>query len=187
MTLAELTPMRSATAPGDLVERARRLDPEAWDELYVEVYPKLLGYATRRVGNHRAADVVAETMARAVGAIERFDASGPGFHAWLFGICRHVVADTHRAATRDEGRREPATVPVDDISDGLEQDEEAAAMRTAYTRLSDDDREVLDLRVVGGLSADEVAAVLGKQPGTVRMAQSRALERLRGHFEEIYR
>jgi RNA polymerase sigma-70 factor (ECF subfamily) len=53
--------------------------------------------------------------------------------------------------------------------------------------LSDDDRELLDLRVVGGLSADEVASVLGKQPGAVRMAQSRALDRLRGHFQEIYR
>ena len=60
-------------------------------------------------------------------------------------------------------------------------------MREAYTRLSDDDREVLDLRVVAGLSADEVAAVLGKQPGAVRMAQSRALERLRQHFGEVYR
>jgi RNA polymerase sigma-70 factor (ECF subfamily) len=179
--------MRVARGGGDLVELARRKDPDAWEALYVGVYPRLLGYATRRVGRDRAADVVAETMARAVASIDRFDPTGTGFDPWLFGICRHVVADTYRRSARSDGRSEPASVPVDDISDGLENDEEAKAMREAYRRLSDDDREVLDLRVVAGLSADEVAAVLGKQPGTVRMAQSRALDRLRGHFQEIYR
>jgi RNA polymerase sigma-70 factor, ECF subfamily len=162
-------------------------DPDAWEDLYSAVYPRLLGYAGRRVGRERAKDVAAETMARAVGAIERYDATGSGVEAWLFGICRHVVADTHRRSARSDGRREPAPVPVDDIGDGLESGEEAAAMREAYARLSDYDREVLDLRVVAGLSADDVAKVLGKQPGTVRMAQSRALDRLRGHFQEIYR
>lgn len=179
--------MREADGKGDLLERARHQDPDAWETLYVAVYPRLLGYANRRVGRERAGDVVAETMARAVASIERFDPTGTGFDAWLFGICRHVVADTHRRSTRDDGRRAPAPPPVDDISDGLESDEEAAAMREAYTRLSDDDRDVLDLRVVAGLSAEDVAAVLGKQPGAVRMAQSRALDRLRGHFQEIYR
>jgi len=178
--------IRTAGASG-LVEQARRLDPNAWEALYVAAYPRLLAFAGRRVGRSRAADVVAETMARAVAAIERFDPAGTGFDPWLFGICRHVVADTHRKAARDDGRREPAATPVDDIGDGLEHDEEAAAMRIAYDRLSDDDRDVLDLRVVAGLSAEDVAAVLGKQPGAVRMAQSRALDRLRGHFQEIYR
>lgn len=171
----------------DLLVQIRQKDPDAWETLYTAVYPRLLGYANRRVGRERARDVVAETMARAVGSIERYDLTGQGIEAWLFGICRHVVADTHRRSARNDGRREPAPVPVDDISDGLESDEEARAMREAYTRLSDDDRELLDLRVVGGLSADEVATVLGKQPGAVRMAQSRALDRLRGHFQEIYR
>ena len=179
--------MRAGTDRDDLVQRARSLDPEAWEALYVGVYPRLLAYATRRSGRDQAPDVVAETMARAVASIDRFDPAGAGFDAWLFGICRHVVADGYRKAARQDKRREPAATPVDDIGEGLESDEEAAAMREAYTRLSDDDREVLDLRVVAGLSADEVAAVLGKQPGTVRMAQSRALERLRQHFGEVYR
>ena len=179
--------MRPGTERADLVDRARRHDPAAWEELYVSVYPRLVGYARRRAGRDRAPDVVAETMARAVGAIQRFDPVGPGFDAWLFGICRNVVADTFRRAARDDRRRLPALLPVDDTGEDLETDEEAGAMRQAYARLSDDDRELLDLRVVAGLSADEVAAVLGKQPGAVRMAQSRALERLRTHFGEVYR
>jgi RNA polymerase sigma-70 factor (ECF subfamily) len=178
-----------AEGEGDLLQRVCRLDPDAWEQLYERVYPRLLGYAARRVGRERAADVVADTMARAVGAIDRFDPEGPGpgVEAWLFGICRNVVADVHRRAARHDGRSWPVEVPIDEVGAKVENDEEAAAMRQAYARLSDEDREVLDLRVVGGLSADDVANVLGRQPGAVRMAQSRALQRLRGHFQEIYR
>ena len=58
-------------------------------------------------------------------------------------------------------------------------------MRQAFARLSDADRELLELRVVAGLSAEEAAAVLGRRPGAVRMAQSRALTRLRRHLGEV--
>ena len=179
--------MRVEVEHPELVERARRHDPDAWEALYRAVYPRLVGFAARRVGHDRGGDVVSETMARAVAAIDRFDPAGPGFDAWLFGICRNVAADTHRRTARHDERRVPAPLPVDDIGDGLERDEEAAAVRAAYATLSDDDRELLDLRVVAGLSADEVAAVLGKRAGAVRMAQSRALERLRTSFGEVYR
>ena len=63
-------------------------------------------------------------------------------------------------------------------------DEEAAELRSAVRLLSDEDQEVLELRVVGGLAAEEVAGVIGKSPGAVRMAQSRALSRLRGLLVE---
>ena len=56
-------------------------------------------------------------------------------------------------------------------------------MRAAFERLGDEDREVLELRVVAGLSAEEVGNVLGKRAGAVRMAQSRALERLRRELD----
>jgi RNA polymerase sigma-70 factor (ECF subfamily) len=179
--------MRADLDDLDLVEAARRLDPDAWGTLYRSVHPRLAAFARRRVGHDRAADVVSETMARAVAAVERFDPRGPGFDAWVFGICRHVVADTHRRAARDDRRRVPAEAPADDAAAGIDRDEEAAALRAAYARLSEEDRELLDLRVVAGLTADQTAAVLGKQAGAVRMAQSRALERLRGHFGEVYR
>lgn len=60
-------------------------------------------------------------------------------------------------------------------------------MKRAYRMLSDDDRDILDLRVIGGLTAEDVGSLLDRKPGAVRMAQSRALERLREHFKEVYR
>jgi RNA polymerase sigma-70 factor (ECF subfamily) len=167
-----------------LVARAQSSDADAWETLYRRIYPRLIAYATRRLDPDRARDAVSETMTRAVAKIGGFTAQGGGFEPWLFGICRHVVLDMQRAAGRLA-----FSPPIDGPGDnpeptaGLEQAEETAAVRRAFERLSDSDRELLELRVVAGLSADEVAQVLGRRPGAVRMAQSRALQRLRQHLE----
>ena len=58
-------------------------------------------------------------------------------------------------------------------------------MRVAFERLAPEERELLELRVQGGLSSEEVGVLLGKRPGAVRMAQARALQRLRREWEEV--
>jgi RNA polymerase sigma-70 factor (ECF subfamily) len=166
-----------------LVDRAGRSDPEAWEALYRRAYPGLMAYASRRLDTERARDAVAETMARAVARISRFEWRGGGFDAWLYGILRHVVIDAHRARGRDAGRRQAIDAsragPLDHVLAG----EEARAVRAAFDRLGTEDQEILELRVVAGLSAEEVGKVLGKRAGAVRMAQSRALDRLRNELE----
>lgn len=167
-----------------LVRAARRGDGSAWDTLYRRAYPRLFAYARRRLASEEAArDAVGETMARAVRGLSRYRGDGGGFDAWLSGIVRHVVLDAQRAA----GRR-PVTSMVDvaePVSAAAGPEElllgsfEAAAVRAAFATLSPPDQELLELRVVLGLSSDEVASVLGKRPGAVRMAQARALDRLR--------
>ena len=172
---------------GALVDRARAGDESAWKALYRRIYPRLYAYALRRLDTDRARDAVSETMARAVGRIDRYQpmTGTGGFEAWLFGICRHVVLDAQRA----DGRRGYALPPDDvvhvDFTERLVSAEDAAAVRAAFARLSDDDRELLELRVVAGMSADEAGSVLGRRPGAVRMAQSRALARLRRHLETV--
>jgi RNA polymerase sigma-70 factor (ECF subfamily) len=166
-----------------VVARARQGDASAWEELYRRAYPGLLAYARRRLDAESARDAVSETMARAVSSIDRFAWNGVGFDAWLFGILRHVVIDAQRALTE---RAIPADVSPDSPGplDHLLGAEEAKAVRAAFRRLGEADQEVLELRVVAQLSADEVGEVLGKKPGAVRMAQARALERLRALMEE---
>lgn len=157
-----------------------------WEQVYSDLYPRLRTFAVRRVGADLAADVVAETMAKAVGSIGSFDPNGVGLSAWIFGVCRHVVADVFRAAAKDGRPITAASVQSGDVAERIESAEEEAAMRVAYAQLSPDDREILDLRVVAGLGADDVAGVLGMTPGAVRMAQSRALGRLRTQFKAVY-
>jgi RNA polymerase sigma-70 factor (ECF subfamily) len=60
-------------------------------------------------------------------------------------------------------------------------------VRAAFAQLRPDEQELLELRVLGRLDSRETAALLGKKPGAVRMAQSRALERLRTLMQEAVR
>src|SRR5690348_13255401 len=97
-------------ADAALVEAARAGDHDAWHELYRRVYPRLRAFAAHRVGAADAEDVVSETMARAVGAIDRFRLTPSGFDGWLFGIARRICVDHHRAAERAARRRSRAAV-----------------------------------------------------------------------------
>jgi RNA polymerase sigma-70 factor (ECF subfamily) len=163
-----------------LVLRARSGDADAWEALYRLAYPALLGYARRRLTRRdEADDAVSETFARAYSRIASFQWEGAGFNAWLFGILRNVLLEAHRRDRRSDKRLMHGTDNDEDLLHDLLLNEEFSAVRAAFACLSADDREVLELRVVGGLAAEEVAAVLGKRAGAVRMAQSRALGRLR--------
>ncbi len=172
-----------------LVERARRGDQQAWAGLYRSAYPPLVAFAHRRLGAHDlACDAVGETMTRAVAAIDAYVGDDAGFTPWLFGICRHVIADMQRTMFRGLPPgllRHDAEPPTP--ADAVVEDEERSALRAAFGRLDADERELLELRVVAGLSSAEVAAILGKQPSAVRMAQKRALVRLRTFVEEMSR
>jgi RNA polymerase sigma-70 factor (ECF subfamily) len=182
-----VAPANDTTDSALLVERARDGDGDAWDELYRATYPRLLAYVRRRLADDVARDIVGETMARAVESIDRYDPSRGRFEAWLFGICRMLLLQTARKAGRANRAPLPDGAEAVVASEGIVADEEATAMRVAYGRLSDDERELLDLRVIGALSAEEVGEILGRKPGAIRTAQSRALTRLRIFFEEVYR
>jgi len=169
-----------------LVHRAGQRDPAAWDQLYRRSYLNLYGFARRRLLDDRAAeDAVSETMARAIDHIDRFRWQGAGFDAWLYGIARNVVREFGRA-----GRRSAPPIEGDrpSVERGPEDDALAAvdthAMRRAFSRLDPLERQLLELRVQHGLCADEVGRLLGKRAGAVRMAQVRALRKLRICFLE---
>ncbi len=170
-----------------LVGRAVERHPDAWEALYRRSYRNLFGFARRRLFDDEAAeDAVSETMTRALDNIDRFTWQGGGFDAWLYGIARNVVHELSRTRQRsvvlvDEERPTTDRGPEEHALAG----DETAAMRRAFDRLDADERELLELRVHGGLSSDEVGRLLGKQPGAIRMAQARALQRLRTILEEV--
>ena len=155
-------------------------DPQAWEALHERVYPAMMNYALRRLTNPEIArDAVAEAMARVVATRERLvEAISP--EAWCVGVLRNVVADVHRRAYRERERGvEPPLVANFETGERLELNAEHDAVRAAFERLDETDRDVLQLRVIARLSSDETAEILATTPGAVRMAQSRALEKLR--------
>jgi RNA polymerase sigma-70 factor (ECF subfamily) len=167
------------------VRLAKRGDQTAWATLFRSAYPRLIGVAYARLGSaEEAREAVSETMARAVAGIHRFESDDAGLTPWLVGICKHVVTDLQRSKYRRRGEALhdfPAT--DEEPGEALLIDEEHAQMRAAFGRLDPDDREVLELRVVAGMDSEEAAEKLGKSPSAVRMAQMRALGRLRNLVE----
>lgn len=166
------------------MDRARRGDQAAWESLYRAIYPRLRSYALARAGPTGAEDLVNETMARAVAGIGRFRWQASGFDAWLFGILRRVWLEQSRR--EDRHRRIHAELVHDfrEPGEDLDRADDYRAVRTAFAQLSPPEQELLELRLISGLSADDVARVLGKRPGAVRTAQSRALANLRALIED---
>jgi RNA polymerase sigma-70 factor (ECF subfamily) len=173
----------------DLVERAVRGDQDATAELLASIRPGVVRYCRARLGRmggaYTTADDVSQEVCLAVlRALPRFHDQGRPFSAFAYGIAAHKVADAQRAAVRDR-----AVTPVDTFYDqpdpapGPEQQALAADLTRRLSRLlrhlSDVHREIILLRVAVGLSAEEVGKVLGMSAAAVRVAQSRALARLR--------
>jgi RNA polymerase sigma-70 factor, ECF subfamily len=161
-------------------------DPAAWESFYERVYPMMLAFAERRLGRGETArDAVSEALARTVKTVARMQELDATPEAWCFGILRHVIADTQRQIYRDRRTVEPYRESAPDPTSNVEVDFEHENVRHAFTQLSASDRELLELRVVAGLSSEEVGKVLSMRPSAVRMAQMRALEKLRSLMAEV--
>ena len=116
-------------------------------------------------------------------ALPAFRHQGRPFLAFVYGICAHKVADAHRAAARSR------SLPVADVPDspspdcGPEQsvvdDSTANTIEELLSTLPETSQEIIRLRVVVGLSAEATAEALGMTAGAVRVAQHRALAKLR--------
>lgn len=157
-------------------------DAATWEEFYKAMYPAMVSYARRRLQADEARDAVSEAMARALARPDRLPPAPGTPEAWVFGILRHVVLDLQRRSSRGfRALRRSATSTTDwaEAVDGVVSHEEHRTVRQAFAQLPPRDREVLELRVVAGLSAEDAGQVLGMRAGTVRNAQYRALRRLR--------
>ncbi|HEY3502224.1 MAG TPA: RNA polymerase sigma factor ShbA [Actinocatenispora sp.] len=180
----------------ELAVRAAAGDRAAVDELLARVRPIVVRYCRARLGRtgggaYTTADDVAQEVCIAVlGALPRYRESGSPFTAFVFGIAAHKVADAHRGASREKS--EPvADVPEQvDLRAGPEaravQLDAVGRMRRLLDRLSPQHREVIVLRVGVGLTAEETGQALGMSAGAVRVAQHRALNRLRALAAELY-
>ena len=151
--------------------------------LYRSLQPQVLRFLRARVPQD-AEDIASQAWLEVARALPRFSGEEDDFRALVFTIARRRLAD-HRRATRRRPVDLVGAEILTGISDGAAPDDEVlaslagdAAARRVAELLSPDQAEVVLLRVVAGLSVDEVAALLGKRHGTVRVLQHRALRRL---------
>ena len=164
---------------------------DALREVLETIRPIVVRYCRARVGTTErsglsADDVAQEVCLAAITALPRYKDQGRPFLAFVYGIAAHKVADAHRAAGRN--RAEPMDVVPERFSGdaGPEQmaldSESSARMAKLLQVLPEKQREILILRVVVGISAEETAEAVGSTPGAVRVAQHRALARLKAEI-----
>ncbi len=144
--------------------------------------------ALRALGDSDAAEeAVQETLVRALEALRDGRPRDPEkLGAFVRGIARHVIADTHRARHRSSPlEAAPPTALGTDQNDPLKaliSAEERDSVRLALAQLSAGDREILRLSFFEGLTPVEIAERLGEPALRIRKRKSRALGRLRRAF-----
>jgi RNA polymerase sigma-70 factor, ECF subfamily len=181
-----------ATNLRDLTALAARGEATAIESLLEQIRPMVVRYCRARLvqisGHYHVADDVAQEVCIAVlSALPRYRDMGRPFASFVFGIASHKVADAMRNAAR-------LAIPTEDLPDGPDNGPgpeetvvafiEAERARALLARLPDNQRELLVLRVLTGMSAEETGHALGMSPGAVRVAQHRALARLRAIARE---
>lgn len=176
----------------DLTAQAVGGQPAAIDTLLRQIRPMVLRYCRARLGrisghHHVADDVAQEVCIALVSALPRYRDMGRPFASFVYGIASHKVADAMRSAAN-------LAIPTEDLPDGPDDRPgpeetavaylEAERVRALLRRLPQQQHELLVLRVLAGMSAEETGNELGMSAGAVRVAQHRALARLRAIVRE---
>lgn len=174
----------------DLVTRAVAGDRAALGAVLAAIRPVVVRSCRARLGRGGpgaadADDVAQEVCLAVLRALPGYRDQGRPFLAFVHGIAAHKIVDARRAAVR---RPVPVAEPGDrpDLDDGPETLAVRRAgepgLRRTLAALPRRQREILHLRVVVGLSAEETARAVGSTAGAVRVAQHRALSALRRAF-----
>jgi len=167
---------------GATLAKAQNGDEAAFARIFRDVQPALLRYLSV-IAPEGADDLAGDTWMQVVDGLARFRGDEGSFRAWLFTIARHRAADWGRRRSRrrvvaleGSGVAERMTAP--DAADvALERMSTRAAVAAVAT-LPKDQAEIILLRVLAGLDTHQVARIVGKSPGAVRVAAHRGLRQL---------
>ncbi|MBB5804347.1 RNA polymerase sigma-70 factor (ECF subfamily) [Saccharothrix ecbatanensis] len=178
----------------ELVDEALLGDPRAIGQVLARIQPLVLRYCRARVGSRErtlvsAEDIAQEVCLAVVSALGTYRYEPGSFLAFVYGIAAHKVADARRRAVRSRAEVVPELPDTPALEDGPEQRAMTGEMIGHVTQLLQKlpvrQREILVLRIAVGLSAEETAAAVGSTAGAVRVAQHRALARMREMFAAV--
>jgi RNA polymerase sigma factor (sigma-70 family) len=157
----------------------------AWADIYRRLAPSVAGYL-RSQGAAEPEDLTGEVFLQVVRAVKRFHGDGTAFRSWVFSIAHNKLIDDRRRRTRRSaepvwGHEEKSFVPGNTEDEALS-NLSTGRVRLLIDRLTPDQREVLLLRILGGLTLPEVAGVVGKNLASVKALQRRGLASLRSEI-----
>ena len=161
---------------------AAKRHPQRFAALYRKYLPQVYSFAFYELGNHHDAEDLTERVflsaLSALPAFEERSAPGSTFRVWLFRIARNAISNQRRTLAR---RREAPAALAEHLPGELGADgvalrhEERAEAWAAVARLPADRRRVVILRYVEEMSTAEIAAVMERSEGAIRVLLHRAL------------
>ena len=161
-----------------LVRRAQDGDRDAFGEIYRTHLPAVARLVRFRLG-HEDEDSVSEVFLRAWRGLSSYRDTGVPFAAWLYGIARHVAIDALRRQGRDEPRDELPDRAAEELMTA-----EMLTLRGAIDELPTEQRQVIELKYLVGMTNEEVAAAMATTPGAINARRWRALKALAEILEE---
>lgn len=179
-----MPPVLDTLEDAELVDLAKRGDSEAFGELYERYAPKIFRFVYASLNNRwDAEDITEEVFIRTWRSLDSYNESGFPFSAFIYRIARNIMIDQYR-----EDRRGEPEVSIDDHAglesghdptDRFEQKLEHIQLLKAVQQLRKEYQEIIILRFMSELSAEEIAEITGQSIGSIRVLQHRALNALK--------
>lgn len=165
----------------EIVRQSQSGDWSNFDQLYAAYLPRIYGFVFNRVRHKQTAeDLTAQVFYKVVDHLGSFRADQGGFQAWVYRIARNQVIDHYRVSKPTADLETAAEPQVgDDFVEQIDLGMNAAALKRQLKQLSEQQREVVMLRVWDDLSHAEIAAVLNISEANSKVIFSRAVARLR--------
>lgn len=170
-----------------LIQKAVSGDANAFAGLYDAYVDETYRFIFYRVSDEQTAeDLTSQVFLKAWDNLPGYEIRGLPFRAWLFQIARNTVIDHYRTH-KETVPLEPDVLtkpdPAANVTREVEKRLEGEWLRAMLEHLTDDQREVLTLKFIHGLSTKEVAAFMGKRQGAIRALQMRGLQTLADMIE----
>ncbi len=170
-----------------LIQKAGKGDGNAFGTLYDAYMPRIYRFVFLKTGRKQdAEDITHQVFLSAWQNIGKYESKGFPFSSWLYRIASNAVIDHYR--TKRE-HRNIETVPEEiiaetpDLEGRIDTAFELELVKTALSQLEEDQQNILLMKFVDELSNKEIAEALGKNEGTVRVIQHRALKQLKKHVD----
>lgn len=181
------TPELLAEFPA-VLDRAQAGSPPACRWLYESLAGRVAGYL-RLHGAREPDDLTSEVFLKVFDHLLDFEGTEAGFRSWVFTIAHRQLIDEHRRNTRRPQTVELSAPLTESVSGGNAETDALHAIEDTHVHavladLAPDQREVMTLRIVGDLTVEQVAEVLGKSRGAVKSLQHRGVAALRRRLQE---
>lgn len=171
----------------ELVKKAQKGDSKAFGNLYDKYLPSIYRFIILKIGNRAdAEDLSHQVFLNAWQGIHNYEFQGFPFSSWLYRIANNSVIDFWRT------KKNPLnieTIPEDSLKDdprmdlALDKKMDIETIKKAISKLEGDQQDIVIMKFVNELSNKEIAQILNKTEGTIRVIQHRALKQIKKHLD----